>query len=771
VEVTSKRFMHVKRWTGVSVIVAAMWTGAALGGVFVGDAPTAAPPNDDFANAIVLSGSIATRVGDTNVDATLETGEPGTVADGPAFKSVWYTWTAPANGQVVIDLATSSYETLLAAYTGSVVNALTEVASDDDFGVSSTSRIRFQAASGTVYKIRVDGYNGTTGTINLDLHQDPPPPNDNLASAVVLSGASTSRLDDTNEGATLEAGEDDSVAGTAGGASVWYMWTAPASGQTTIDTETSDLNTLLGVYTGGSVNALTEVAANDDWQTEFTSQVTFAATMGTVYWIRVDGGDADTGTINLHLHDVPPPPNDNFASAIVLSGASASRTDDTNTGATLEAGEPPTVAASPAGASIWYSWTAPDKGEVTIDTATSSFDTLLGIYTGSAVGSPSPVASNDDGGVLLTSRVTFPVTASTVYKVRVDGFLGDSGTVNLHLAFATVPGAPTGVTATAGPGQATVSWTAPASDGGSAIIGYVVTSFIGGVAQSTTSVGVVTQTIVAGLTNGTTYTFRVAALNGVGQGLQAADSNPVTPQKLNQTITVTNHAPATAALGTSFTVAATAPGGAVSFSSSGSCSNSGAVFTMTGAGGTCSVKYDQFGSATYNAAPQVTESVTAPRFTLTVSKSGTGSGTVTSGVGGLNCGATCSADFDARTSVTLTAAAASGSTFAGWSGACTGSGGCTVTMDAAKTVTAAFGLQATPPPPKPPVKCVVPNVRLKTLAAAKRKITAGRCRLGKVTKAKSKTVPKGKVISQSPKAGKKLARGAKVNLVLSRGKR
>jgi eukaryotic-like serine/threonine-protein kinase len=65
---------------------------------------------------------------------------------------------------------------------------------------------------------------------------------------------------------------------------------------------------------------------------------------------------------------------------------------------------------------------------------------------------------------------------------------------------------------------------------------------------------------------------------------------------------------------------------------------------------------------------------------------------------------------------------------------------------------------------------VVPNVRLKTLAAAKRKITAGHCKLGKVTKAKSKTVPKGKVISQSPRAGKKLARGAKVNLVRSRGK-
>jgi len=64
----------------------------------------------------------------------------------------------------------------------------------------------------------------------------------------------------------------------------------------------------------------------------------------------------------------------------------------------------------------------------------------------------------------------------------------------------------------------------------------------------------------------------------------------------------------------------------------------------------------------------------------------------------------------------------------------------------------------------------VPNVKRLTLAAAKRKIAAGHCKLGKITTAKSKTVAKGKVIAQSPAPGKKLASGAKVNLVLSRGK-
>jgi hypothetical protein len=78
---------------------------------------------------------------------------------------------------------------------------------------------------------------------------------------------------------------------------------------------------------------------------------------------------------------------------------------------------------------------------------------------------------------------------------------------------------------------------------------------------------------------------------------------------------------------------------------------------------------------------------------LTVSKTGTGSGTVTSLPTGIDCGATCSASYSSGTSVTLTASPASGSTFAGWSGSgCTGTGTCTVTMDAVKSVSAAFTL-------------------------------------------------------------------------------
>jgi hypothetical protein len=94
-------------------------------------------------------------------------------------------------------------------------------------------------------------------------------------------------------------------------------------------------------------------------------------------------------------------------------------------------------------------------------------------------------------------------------------------------------------------------------------------------------------------------------------------------------------------------------------------------------------------TATFNAAPNT--------FPLAVLKSGPGQGTVTSTPAGINCGPTCAAVFNQNTVVTLTAAAAAGSTFGGWSGGgCTGTGTCTVTMNAAQTVTATFNTQTFP---------------------------------------------------------------------------
>ena len=129
--------------------------------------------------------------------------------------------------------------------------------------------------------------------------------------------------------------------------------------------------------------------------------------------------------------------------------------------------------------------------------------------------------------------------------------------------------------------------------------------------------------------------------------------------------------------GTSVSLTAAAAGGSTFAGWSGAC---------TGTGG-CTVSMTQARTVT------ATFNTTNTSQTLTVNKAGTGTGAVTSSPAGINCGAGCgtqSASFANGTSVSLTAAAASGSTFAGWSGACSGTGGCTVSMTQARTVTATF---------------------------------------------------------------------------------
>jgi hypothetical protein len=118
----------------------------------------------------------------------------------------------------------------------------------------------------------------------------------------------------------------------------------------------------------------------------------------------------------------------------------------------------------------------------------------------------------------------------------------------------------------------------------------------------------------------------------------------------------------------------------------------GSCYVLRGGGGTGYVHphYVSFGRAGV-APPPVTQ------YPLSVTTSGDGSGTVTSSPAGIDCGATCSANFNAGTVVTLTASNP-GSTFAGWSGGgCSGSGACTVTMNAAQTVNAQFNKAGAPP--------------------------------------------------------------------------
>lgn len=157
-----------------------------------------------------------------------------------------------------------------------------------------------------------------------------------------------------------------------------------------------------------------------------------------------DDGNGDNGklVINASLWlatagTAVPPPNDNFAAATTISGTSVS-TSGTNVNATKETGEP-NHGGNTGGKSVWWTWSAPSSGTVVVDTSGSDFDTLIGVYTGGAVGALTTIAGDNDGGPNLTSRVSFPVTAGVLYRIAVDENAGASGNIALNLVLTAPP--------------------------------------------------------------------------------------------------------------------------------------------------------------------------------------------------------------------------------------------------------------------------------------------------------------------------------------------
>jgi hypothetical protein len=117
----------------------------------------APPANDDFADAVVLGGGFAESQG-YNIGAFYEPGEPVHCGVG-GDQSVWWRWTAPGSGNASVNTAGSSYDTVIAVYTGDSVGALVEVGCNDDetYPVLRTSKLTFPAIAGTTYHIAVDG--------------------------------------------------------------------------------------------------------------------------------------------------------------------------------------------------------------------------------------------------------------------------------------------------------------------------------------------------------------------------------------------------------------------------------------------------------------------------------------------------------------------------------------------------------------------------------------------------------------------------------------
>ena len=414
-------------------------TGAAI--TVYGSSSPVAPGNDNFDRAILLDGTSAS-ISTSNRGASRQKGEPRhTGAQGGG--SLWWKIQPRTSGYLTIDTVGSSIDTLVSLYQGSSLESLTEVTGNDDISTAvKQSRIsRFAVEPGTQYMLAVDGKNRARGSIRLNLGLEAVALYDRFSDGKPLAANSWTETR-SNDGYSSENGEP-AHAGEAAARSVWYRWTPTVTGTATVDTRGSTLDTRLAVYLGSSVGSLRLLAQNDNDAGRKTSRVQFGVRAGESYAVAVDGKNGAAGSFtvtgSLGSNSVAPAPtNDTFATPMIITGAPLSLRGS-NANATRQTGEPAGTS------SVWYEWTAPRTGVVTVSTEGSLFDTTLGAYSGSSVAAVTLLPSHPDGRVpayndnALTgqrwSRIRFSASTGGKYYLRLDGVRGATGRYDLKIAY------------------------------------------------------------------------------------------------------------------------------------------------------------------------------------------------------------------------------------------------------------------------------------------------------------------------------------------------
>ena len=441
--------------------------------------------SDFFASAVNLSGATGSHA-DDNTYATKEPGEPNH-AGNAGGKSLWYTWTAPTNTPVSFDTLGSTFDTLLAVYTGNSFANLSVVVSNDDINGATVrqSSVTFTPVTGTTYHIAVDGFGGASGIMELNWNQTGGALPDliiwgDAASPTVITRTFAKTDCEVVEGCepvgtrtllsftteTRNIGNGDLIMGDPSTNSLFIWATCHQhyhfehfANYTLLDTNG------VTVASGHKVGfCLTDVHS---WSPTANPSPKYGCNFqgiqvgwADVYeaglpcqYIDITGVPSGDYTLQIVvnpdnvLHEsntnnnvtlvpvtIPPvtctgaPTNDNFANAIVVDSLPFNYTEFNNC-ATKQSGEPNHLGSS-GGHSVWFSWTPASNQTAVINTKRSDFDTVLAVYTGNAVNSLTLVASNDDivQGVYLQSQVSFAAVAGTTYHIAVDGYYSASET-------------------------------------------------------------------------------------------------------------------------------------------------------------------------------------------------------------------------------------------------------------------------------------------------------------------------------------------------------
>ena len=388
---------------------------------------------------------------------------PTGLAGVPGNTAVSLTWTAPSDGGSSI-IGYNVYE-------GTTAGGESTTQVNGNVLIAGTSASATGLTNGTRYFFTVKAVN-----------------------AYGLSGAS-------NEASAVPAtvpGAPTGLSATGSGTTVSLTWTPPSDGGATI----------LGynLYQGTTAGGESKTAVNGSARITTTSYSVTGLTRGTPYFFTVKAVNA-------------------YGSSGASNEASATPVDtvpDAPTG----------VTATPSVHSVALAWTAPFDGGSPI--------TGYNVFEGTTSGGESSTAVNGSVLIVVTNTVVTELTTGTPYYFTVEAVNSLGSSPASSEASATPsdpPGAPTGLTATPSNTEVTLDWTAPASDGGSAITGYNVFEGTSTGNESTTPVNstLITDTsyVVTGLVNGTLYYFTVEAVNPAGSstasGEMAATPNTTVP--------------------------------------------------------------------------------------------------------------------------------------------------------------------------------------------------------------------------------------------------
>ncbi len=368
--------------------------------------------------------SNATEVGDGSFfGSNLRAATDESAACYASSADVWWCYTAPRTGTATVTTCGSSFDTILSVYDscGGTELACNGNAPGGACGLAST--ITFGVVRNEDYLIRVAGWNGAMGDIALRVASTPPA-NDSCLDATRIG-------DGTVFGSNYNAATDGTASCRGSGADVWWRYAALRTGIATVTTCGSSFDTILSVYDfcGGG-----ELACNGNAPGAacgLASTVTFPVAKGAEYFIRVAGWNSGMGDITLRASSVPPT-NDFCAEATPIE-------DGVFTGSNFNATTDGTASCYRGDADVWWRFTTPRTGTATVTTCGSSFDTILSVYDSCGGGELACNGNAPGGSCGLASRVTFTVIGGSGYWIRVAGWNGAMGDINLDVVWGQPP--------------------------------------------------------------------------------------------------------------------------------------------------------------------------------------------------------------------------------------------------------------------------------------------------------------------------------------------